>query len=210
VKISELSIQAGCSIPTIKYYLREGLLSPGRRTGTNQADYDKEHVRRLRLIRTLIDVGGVPIARVRDVLAAIDDDRTRLHGAFGVAHHALATRSMQPKIPADQSTLDEVDEFVTRRGWRVKPDAPGRRELADALTALRSLGWQVSTDVFETYARAADEIADWELTQTPVGSSRTTAVESVVIGTVVFESVLVALRRLAEEHHSAVRFDRAR
>lgn len=35
--------------------------------------------------------------------------------------------------------------------------------------------------------------------------SRIAAIESLVVGTVVFEAVLVALRRLAQEHHSARR-----
>ncbi|WP_079051275.1 MerR family DNA-binding transcriptional regulator [Streptomyces curacoi] len=37
MKISELSRRSGVSIPTIKYYLRDGLLPHGQATATNQA-----------------------------------------------------------------------------------------------------------------------------------------------------------------------------
>ncbi len=40
-------------------------------------------------------------------------------------------------------------------------------------------------------------------------SSRTETVEAAVVGTVRFEAALVALRRLAEEHHSAGHFGAA-
>ena len=39
VRIAELSSRSGTSIPSIKYYLREGLLPAGTSTGRNQADY---------------------------------------------------------------------------------------------------------------------------------------------------------------------------
>ncbi|GMA88788.1 hypothetical protein GCM10025868_40380 [Angustibacter aerolatus] len=45
-------------VATVKYYLREGLLPPGTPTSRTQAQYDEEHVRRLRLVRALLDVGG--------------------------------------------------------------------------------------------------------------------------------------------------------
>lgn len=91
-------------------------------------------------------------------------------------------------------------------GWEVKKEAPAKRELAGALASLRQLGWEVQAEVFRHYARAADELAAWELAQTPATGPRSRTVEAAVVGTVVFEAALVALRRLAEEHHSAARF----
>ncbi|MGH9125433.1 MAG: hypothetical protein ACRDZ8_12015 [Acidimicrobiales bacterium] len=40
----------------------------------------------------------------------------------------------------------------------------------------------------------------------PSGDDRDRTVEEAVVGTVVFEAALTALRRLAEAHHSALRF----
>ena len=61
MRIAELSTRSGTSIASIKYYLREGLLAPGTPTGRNQADYGEAHLYRLRLIRALIDVGGLSV-----------------------------------------------------------------------------------------------------------------------------------------------------
>lgn len=206
MRISELSDRSGRSIPTIKYYLREGLLPPGRRTAANQAEYSEATLHRLRLITTLLDTGGLPIATVRTVLAAVDDDALSLHEVLGVAHHGLALRTAGDAQSNELNEAQrEIDELIDRLGWVVKADAPARRELAATLLALRQLGWNVGADVFSRYARAADELASWELSQTPSTGSRAAAVEAVVIGTVVFEGALMALRRLAEEHHSAIR-----
>jgi hypothetical protein len=47
-----------------------------------------------------------------------------------------------------------------------------------------------------------DEIAANELAYVAGMESREAAVEATVVGTVVFERAMVALRRLAQEHHS--------
>ena len=39
MRISELSAQTGVPVPTIKYYLREGLLPEGERSAPTQAAY---------------------------------------------------------------------------------------------------------------------------------------------------------------------------
>ena len=208
MRISELSVESGASVPTIKYYLREGLLPPGTLSAPNQAEYGPEHVRRLRLIRTLAVLGDMPIATIRDVLEAINDEDLTLHDVLGVAHYALGRR-LSASLPAEDVTVarDDVDRFIDDNlGWVVKQDAPGRNELAGALAALRSFGWRVDTRVFSRYARVADRLAAWELRQTPADVDRERTLESVVVGTVVFEVVLDALRRLAQEHHSADRF----
>ena len=68
MKVSELNGQkSGVPLPTIKFYIREGLRPAGARTGKNQADYGEKHVERLSLIVALRDDAGL-IHR---------DDRTR-------------------------------------------------------------------------------------------------------------------------------------
>ena len=207
MRVAELSARSGRSIPTIKYYLREGLLPPGRRTAGNQAEYDEEHVHRLRLITTLVEVGKLPIATVRSVLRAIDDDSMSMHEVLGVAHRGLALRGAGGvlSVPVEEAQGD-VDRFLEGLGWEVKADAPAKIVLAGALASLRALGWRVGAEVFDRYAALADELAEWELARTPEGAPRSRTVEAVVVGTVVFEVAFLALRRLAQERHSAARF----
>jgi hypothetical protein len=78
--------------------------------------------------------------------------------------------------------------------------------LADSLVALRRLGREVNADVFAPYARAADQLAAVELAGMASDSSPERLLECAVIGTVVCESALLALRRLAQGNHFADRF----
>ena len=87
MRMGQLSSETGVAVATIKYYLREGLLPAGELSPPNQARYDESHVRRLALIRSLLEVGGLSIADVGAVLAVIDDPgrssrRPRCHGAL--------------------------------------------------------------------------------------------------------------------------------
>ena len=207
MRIAELSRRGGVPVATVKYYLREGLLPPGEATARNQADYAEEHLHRLRLVRALLEVGKLPLASVRDVLAAVDEESLPLHEVLGRAHHALGPRDAGGPEPEDvRRARNEVDGLLVALGWRVSQAAPGRRALADALVALRRLGRDVGPEAFEPYAKVAESLAAGELAHLDGHEgSRADLVEAVVVGTVVFEAALVALRRLAQEHHSALR-----
>ncbi len=207
MRISELSRASGVPIPTIKYYLREGVLPAGQPTARNQADYDESHLHRLRLIRVLVDVGGLGIAAVRAVLDAIADESLSPHKMLGVAHYALGPAPDRGPVPEDVlEARNDVDLFLAELDWKVSPQAPSRRKLADALVALRRLGRDADTKAFMPYAKAAEELASQELAAAPADAPRADLVEGAVVGTVVFEAALVSLRKLAQEHHSAIRF----
>jgi len=207
MRISELARQAEISVATVKYYLREGLLQGGVVTGPNQASYDADHLHRLRLIRALREVGGLEIRAIRAVVAAIEDEGLSRHELLGVAQRALDTgphdRSPSPEV---DDARRAVDEFIAGLGWNVATDAPGRRELTDALVALARIGRHGGTALFRPYAAAADAMAAWEVRTIPTGEQRSEAVEQLVVSTVVFEAVFAALRRLAHEHHSSLRY----
>jgi DNA-binding transcriptional MerR regulator len=205
MRISELSRATGVAIPTVKYYLREGLLARGDATAPNQAEYGSAHAHRLHLIRVLREVGGLTVGQVTAVLAAIDDESLPRHELFGVAQRALE----RPRATAvsEEVTLagDEIDQLLAQLGWEVSAEAPARRTLADTLVALRKLGRECGAEVFLPHAMAAAQIAEQEVSGLEEETVRATAVERLVVGTVVFEAALCALRRLAHEHYSAVR-----
>lgn len=206
MRISELARLTDVPVPTIKYYLREGLLPAGRQTAPNQADYGDNHVRRLRLIRTLRDIGGLDIGRIRRVVAAIESPGLSRHEVFGVVDEARTPPPATGATTDDRrDALSEVDRFIGELGWQVRPDAAARAELADILVALRQLGRDDGTDIFRPYAEAASRMAFWEVTSIPTSLPRSVAVERMVVGTVVFGAVFDALRRLAHEHLSAHR-----
>lgn len=205
MRISELSRSSGVSIPTIKFYLREGVLPPGARTARNQAEYDELHLRRLRLIRVLVEVGGLGLAAVRGVLAAIDRRDAPLHDALAAAHTALR-READPNRSHRSEARAQTDGWLATLGWELSGANPAHEDLAAALDALHQLGWPVGPEVFGRYAHHADALAEAELAYVGEQADRAAAVEATVIGTVVFERAFAALRRLAQERHSRRRF----
>ena len=192
--LAELSERSGVPIPTIKFYRREGLLPAGEAVGATRARYDEGHVERLRLVRALIGVAGMPVARVREVLAVVDDDGVPVAEAMGSAHARLSADP--PGEPSLEST-ERVAALLRGRRWRVAPDSRHARALAAALDAMDDAGVGLSDDTLATYAAAATEVARADLAST-VDLSRERAVERAVTGTLLGEPVLVALRRLAQ------------
>ena len=125
MRIAELSQLTGVSIPTLKYYLREGLLPSGQATAVNQAEYNDSHVRRVRLVRSLVEIARLSLADVRSVLDAVDDVGVSTHDAFATAQDAMVShRERDPEH--HNAALAEVYRFVRRHRLRVRPDAGGR------------------------------------------------------------------------------------
>ncbi|WP_329107728.1 MerR family transcriptional regulator [Micromonospora sp. NBC_01699] len=202
MKISVLSRQSGVPVATIKFYLREQLLPPGTPTARNQAEYDEEHLIRLKLIRVLTGIGMMSIASVREVLAAIDDNFLSPRAVAKVVTKALLTEypSDDSEPGALEAARSRIDEFVRDVGWRVDPDAPARATLAQVFVALRYLGWNGDIDAFALYASAADALARRELDESPQENTA-----SAVARTVLYEVAFAAMRRMAYEHYLALR-----
>lgn len=205
-RISDLTTLSGVPIATIKYYLREGLLPPGRRLTPRLAEYDDTHVRRLALLRILRDVGHVPIDRLKGLV----DATTRpgvIHELFRAAADAMA-----PRAPAGgelrQFTRQFADQIIEQAGWsQVRRDAPDRDNLAAALEQVATYDTHPRDPAELTpYVRFADEIARYEIGHLDDSKDRTGLLEEMVVGQVVFGEILAILRRLAEEHHSSIRF----
>ena len=206
MKVSELAREADVSVATVKYYLREGLLHAGRLTAATQADYDQTHLDRLRLIRVLRDIGGVPVASIGAVLDVIENSRSSLWDALGVAHDALA---LHP-APGDgeSTTREEIAAYLRAKGWHVRDESPALTAAAEALDVARELWGPTGPELFDPYVDPVDQLADFELAYIDESNGKAETVRQVIVGTVVFERALVALRRLAQQHHSDIRFNR--
>ena len=86
MKIGELALAAQCTVETIRYYEKEGLLSAPERTAGNYRSYGEPHVERLRFIRncraldmthgeirTLLGLKDQPAAGCGEVNALLDE-----------------------------------------------------------------------------------------------------------------------------------------
>jgi DNA-binding transcriptional MerR regulator len=204
MRIAELSEASDLPVATLKYYLREGLLHPGEARAVNQADYDESHVRRVRLIRALLELGNLQLAEIKRVLAAVDDESVPLHDALGIAQDAMVPGRDRDAIAYVRARAD-VDDFVARHGLSVRPEAHVRLMLADALVAVRSGGWDFDLREFDSRMRRVLADAASELSGIPT-HDRVLGMEAAVIGTISYEVAVSALRRMALEHASAQRF----
>jgi DNA-binding transcriptional MerR regulator len=202
--VGELSRNSGVPIPTIKYYLREGLLAPGVATAANQADYTDEHVRRLRLIRALIDVGGVSVAGAREVIDALGAGDKDPLDLLGDAQAAVAPRHRPGRETGEWATARErVVALIEARQWLVHPQSAAIDLVADALSAGDRLGVVEFVANLERYADAADDVAAMEVRDVLDRPDPADRMELVVLGTVLGEALFSALRMLAHQHESA-------
>ncbi|MGM1059914.1 MerR family transcriptional regulator [Saccharothrix sp. Mg75] len=200
MRVAELSNRSGVPVPTIKYYLREGLLPAGELTSPNQARYAEEHLHRLRLVRALVEVGGLSIAAVRDVLGALDDPEKSLYKAMGTVEKAVGGVESEPS--PDEEAHARVRELVERRGWECDERSDAYQALVTVLTRAREVGQGAFVELFDDYARAGAELAERDLDWVMAATSVDAALERVAVGTVLGDAALAAVRRLARRHAS--------
>jgi DNA-binding transcriptional MerR regulator len=146
--IDDLAGAVGVPVRTVRYYLAEGLLpGPGKRG--RGALYTTEHLRRLRLIRLLVE-RRVPLTDIRDQLADLDDaDVERLlarearyvarlkeetaadspRGYVAALLQQAETAGDQPRARAAYSlappSAPPAPPSVRTEGWRRWPLLPG-------------------------------------------------------------------------------------
>ncbi len=194
MRISQLSAETGVPVPTIKFYLREGILAPGALTSRTQARYDASHVRRLRLIRALVEVAGLSLERVRAVVAVIDDPPADPASLLSLATDTTAYRPV-PYADALMATL----------GWEVPEGFGALAELDRALAALDAVNFPVPDERFREVAAGVDRIAAAEIAGVPTESAEQAVFYS-VLGTELVAPVILALRRIAHARHTIDRF----
>lgn len=205
MRIGELAARAGVPVPTIKYYVREGMLPAGERTGPNQVRYVESHVRRLQLIRAMLEVGGLSVAAARDVLTEVDAPGRTVHDALGAAQAAVTRHAVERGTEEDRRFAERaVADLVARHGWAVTAEKknPGWQSLVQIVATYRALGREDLLGLLDGYAAAAAKLADAELDL--VGRLPTTdgKVEGVVLGTLLGDAAMSALRRIAQEDAS--------
>ncbi|WP_157002311.1 MerR family transcriptional regulator [Agromyces laixinhei] len=204
MRISALAAEAGLPVATVKYYLREGLLQPGTVTSATQASYDAGHVRRLRLVRALTGPVGLSVQQARAAIELVDEPGDDLYAALGRAVGALP--------PAGADPVDAVDPFPRARaalealGQVYDPEFAAVAQLERALVAAADAGLPISDERLARYGAAARDLADFDLERMPPDAHA--AVEYTVLGTALYEPVLLALRRLAHQDAAVRRLGR--
>lgn len=208
IRMAELSRQTGVSVPTIKYYLREGLLVPGEATSANQAFYNHEHVERIRLVRSLSKVAKLPLATIAEVLQIVDGGGDVME-AMGRTQNALVGEI--PEGSADDGEFAEVKELldseIAKMGWHVHRDS---RAYSMALRALHELHVEnLSPPVHHLadYVAAADKVGEADISTLADATSAPDLVRRMAMGTTLRGPLTDALIWLAQQHHAGKTYD---
>jgi DNA-binding transcriptional MerR regulator len=205
VKISEVASRGGTSVSTVKYYLREGLLPAGSRLSRNQTAYDESHVQRVRLVRALLETGGLSIGAAKAVLATLDSRQDSLAFTFEAAQHALGAISPAP-TPPDEESRATIEELATAHDWSTTAGNPGFDMAARVLDGLAAIGFRPSPEYLNAYASAAASIARADVAALTSRDRPDAIAELMVIGTVLGDALVAGLRRLAQESVTAELF----
>ena len=119
MNIKQASEQSGVSAPNIRFYEKEGLLTPARRQGNGYRDYTAGDIRALKLIR-MLRMLDVPLPAIRAVLQGEQSLQQALQNQQTVleqqAAHLAAARSFCAELVRQRpqaETLD-VDACLTR------------------------------------------------------------------------------------------------
>ncbi len=188
MRISELSSRAGVPVATIKFYLRDGLLHHGHATSATQSSYDNSHVERLRLIRALLEVGGLSLANIQRVLTAANDPHASARDQRAVVRQALAG-----SVPADVD-VPMAQAVAERIGWSLPRNSPHLAVFAKVLSACTAVGVDEQA-VLPAYAVASELVA-----RADADAQSQLRGEAAAAAAVLGEALLAAMQRVAAEH----------
>lgn len=196
MRLAELSESSGVSVATLKYYLREGLLHPGKAVSRTQSDYDESHLERVRLVRALSEVGGLSLATIGRVLEVITSPGQDWITVLETAQRSLVG-GREPRASEGGS---RAAAWLSARGWHVDPADPFIDDLDRAWSACDSVGLGLDEERMDAYADHVEGVATIDVDTVPADPEG--AIRQVILGTVLVDPVLAALRRLAQQHVS--------
>jgi DNA-binding transcriptional MerR regulator len=108
----DLCAMTGLSRQAIHFYIQQGLVPEGHKTGRNMAFYTAEHVERLRLVRRLQDERYMPLKKIR---ALLDGDTAQVGERERELELEVRARlSSVSRAPAPR--LVDVDRIADERG----------------------------------------------------------------------------------------------
>jgi len=153
LRMRELAEASGVPAPTIKHYLREGLLPEPVKTSRNMAYYPPEFVDRIKLIKRLQEERFLPLKAIKDVLELRERSRT-------------SAAEVRKRYGVPKEVLDRLAELEVltpnSRGY-----SPSDVTIIEAISRFRAGGYdeQIGFTVYDTlrYKVALEELARQEV-----------------------------------------------
>jgi hypothetical protein len=147
------------------------------------------------------------VATAREVLGAVDEESDQFErlgsAVFALPHGPEPDES----DPVTARAHGYARELLGGLGWETEPTTPPHRMLVASLATLLRLGYPCEPERLLSYGRAAGEIAEVDVMLIDEGfEPGTTQLEAAVALTVLYEPVLLSLRRIAHFEESRRRF----
>jgi len=174
LRMRELAAASGVPAPTIKHYLREGLLPEPVKTSRNMAYYPPDFVDRIKLIKRLQEERFMPLKAIKNVLDE-DPERARAMLELGdqILDRALAgersrtsAAEARKRYGVPREVLDRLAEIglltPNSRGY-----TPSDVQIIEAISSFRAGGYdeQIGFTVYDTlrYKAALEELVRQEV-----------------------------------------------
>jgi DNA-binding transcriptional MerR regulator len=174
LRMRELAEASGVPAPTIKHYLREGLLPEPVKTSRNMAYYPPEFVDRIKLIKRLQEERYLPLKAIKTVL---DEDPARAQAMLELGDQILdralagersrtSAAEVRKRYGVPKEVLDRLAELEVltpnSRGY-----SPSDVTIIEAISRFRAGGYdeQIGFTVYDTlrYKNALQELARQEV-----------------------------------------------
>ncbi len=174
MRIGQLAEASGVPVPTIKHYLREGLLPEGVKTSRNMAYYPPELVDRIKLIKQLQEERFMPLRAIRSVLdegperarALVELEDRILERALAEERTRTSVAAVRERYGIPREVLDRLEEIEVlspnSRGY-----SPSDVRIIEAISRFRAGGYdeQIGFTVYDTlrYKQALEELVGQEV-----------------------------------------------
>jgi DNA-binding transcriptional MerR regulator len=174
LRMRELAAASGVPGPTIKHYLREGLLPEPVKTSRNMAYYPPEFVERIKLIKRLQEERFLPLKAIKKVL---DDSPERAEAMLELGDQILdralagersrtSAAEVRKRYGVPKEVLDRLAEIgvltPNSRGY-----TPSDVQIIEAISRFRAGGYdeQIGFTVYDTlrYKAALEELVRQEV-----------------------------------------------
>ncbi len=172
--MGELAEASGVPAPTIKHYLREGLLPEPVKTSRNMAYYPPEFVDRIRLIKQLQEERFMPLKAIKSVLdedperarALVDLEDRILDRALSGERTRTSAAEVRERYGVPKDVLDRLEKLEVlspnSRGY-----SPSDIKIIEAISRFRAGGYdeQIGFTVYDTlrYKTAIEDLVSQEV-----------------------------------------------
>ncbi len=178
LKMRDLVGRSGLGRHAIHFYIQQGLLPPGMKTGRNTASYGPEHLKRLQLVQRLRTEAFLPLRAIKAIFEGLEgaDDFTEDQMAFlrsvkdgyQPPPSVEPVRSVRELVRSGVIARTDLDRLIETRRVRTRMHEGSLAIMADDLWLVEVVGelreagldagLQISVDDLEVYEKAIDRL----------------------------------------------------